>query len=282
MDARNMELAHLRHLTPYAEVNAILAEMAEGISGILGPRLIGLYLFGSLSYADFLPERSDIDLMALMQTPATANELELLQELHRAIAERFPAWVARVESSYTPIAMLVNTLPPGEPRPYFGGGNFYPEAAYGNEWIINLYLLRRYGIALLGPAASEIIPPVSITDVQKACIRDLFREWKPKTADLDWLDNSHYQSYLVLNLCRILHTVLNGEAASKTVSATWVGTRFPEWSSLIADAENWTYGQEMKHRSETIRWIEFSLERVTATDLYQQVQRDSGADSNQW
>jgi hypothetical protein len=179
-------------------------------------------------------------------------------------------WADRIECSYAPLEMLQNILPPKFPRPYLGEGVFYPEAHYGNEWIINLYLLYEHGIALIGPDFKELISPVDIVEVQKACIRDLFREWEPKMTDPAWLDNSHYQSYIVMNLCRILYTIVCGSAASKPVSARWVKKEYAEWSSLIQTAEDWHYGSELNRREETIEFIQFVIHKVKATELYAQ------------
>ena len=52
-------------VTPYQDVNNVLLSMAQGIERILGNNLLGLYLCGSLSYGDFNPESSDIDLVAM-------------------------------------------------------------------------------------------------------------------------------------------------------------------------------------------------------------------------
>jgi predicted nucleotidyltransferase len=49
-------------MTPYQDINKILSSMANSIQDILGKNLVGLYLFGSLSYGDFNPNSSDIDL----------------------------------------------------------------------------------------------------------------------------------------------------------------------------------------------------------------------------
>ena len=118
--------------------------------------------------------------------------------------------------------MLKNILPPKESRPYYNNEIFYDEAPYGNEWIINNYLLYKHAIPLIGPDFKTLTNPIDIIEVQKACIRDLFQEWEPKIIDVEWLDNSHYQSYLVMNLCRILYTVSCGTTGTKKVSAAWV------------------------------------------------------------
>ena len=179
--------------TPYQDINDVLTRLSQGMEVVLSKNLIGLYLFGSLSYGDFNQGSSDIDLVAIVREPLDAYELERIKQLHKRIGELNLKWHDRLECSYTPLAMFTEILPPVEPRPYYGGGVFYDEAPYGNEWIINNYLLYKHAIPLIGGDIKKIISPIDITEVQKACIRDLFHEWEPKMTDYEWLDNSHYQ-----------------------------------------------------------------------------------------
>jgi len=249
-------------ITPYPDVNKILDELTQGIVKIVKENLIGFYLTGSLSYGNFNPKSSDIDLHAVIKYPFSKNELESIKKLHEEIEMHNKTWKERIECSYTPLSMFQNILPPKLPRPYYGAGIFYPEAPYGNEWLINNYLLYKHGIALTGPDFKTLIKPIDMVDVQKACVRDLFKEWEPKINDPKWLQNSHYQSYLVLNLCRILYTIKCGEAASKKVSAAWVKKEYPEWKNLIETAENWHYGVEMKRQEEAIEFIKFVVDKI--------------------
>jgi len=234
---------------PDPEINELLNYFCEEINKIVGPDLVGVYLFGSLSYGDFKSDRSDIDVVAILQQPLNQHMLNQVQLLHQKMGERYPKWRERLECSYTPIEMFKNILPPKEPRPYFGGGIFYDEAPYGNEWIINNYLLYQHGMTLVGENIKQLIPAIDMLDVQKACIRDLFAEWEPKMSDDEWLSNPHYQSYLVLNLCRILYTVMQGVTGTKSESATWVKNKYGSpWVALIEQAETWKYGEEISGR----------------------------------
>ncbi len=235
----------------------------ERLKEFMGDNLIGLYLTGSLSYGDFVLERSDIDLQAIVKESLSQKELELVKNLHIKIENKYEEWAGRIECSYLPVGILHEILPPKIPRPWWGGaGVFYPKAPYGNEWIINQYQLYNYGIALFGPDYKILTAPIDIKEVQKACVRDLFQEWEPKIRDLKWLKNSHYQSYLILNLCRILYTVACGEVGSKKISAEWVKSRYPEWKNLIETAENWHYGIEMKEKEKVIEFIKFIIDKV--------------------
>lgn len=260
------------NITLPQDVRDVLLTISSGINTILRTNLIGLYLFGSLTYGDFNPDTSDIDLVAITTKPLNQDELNSIKQLHNEIAKQYRKWNDRLECSYTPVDLFKNTLPPKEPRPYYGAGIFYEKAPYGNEWIINNYLLCHHGIPLLGTDFKKLIQPIDITEVKKACIRDLFQEWEPKIMDPEWLDNSHYQAYLILNLCRILYTVSCGVAGSKKTAAEWVKKEFGSpWKNLIAAAESWKYGKEMIFREETIAFIKFTIDKIKQTSLYQQM-----------
>ena len=252
--------------TPYEDINKVLRSLETGIVGIFGKNLIGLYLTGSLSYSDFNPESSDIDLLVVLNKPVAKEEIKLIKQLHQKVGKENEKWANRVECSYIPVKMLKNILPPKLPRPYFGESILYPEAPYGNEWLINNYLLQKHGITLIGPDFKTLVKPIDIADVQKACIRDLSKEWQPKIADLNYLENSHYQSYVVLNLCRILYTILCEETASKKVSANWVKNEFKQWKNLIETAEKWHYGLELKLQEQTKDFIKFVINKVKSRE----------------
>ena len=262
-----MDLYNIRTLTPYQDINDLLAEWTEGVKDILGETVIGLYLSGSLTYGAFVPERSDIDLQAVVRLALNEHELESIEHLHKALNERHPAWKGRVDCSYVPLELMQEILPPKTPRPWWGFDTLYAAAPAGNEWIINHYFLSKHGVALHGPDFNRLIPPLDLHEVRKASARDLFKEWEPKIQKPEWLANPHYQSYLVLNLCRILFTAVGSGPGSKKVAAEWTKRTYPEWRNLIEQAEQWRYGKEMKRSDDAIAFIRFAIEKVNETRL---------------
>lgn len=257
-----MKIQDIKRLTPYQEINNLLVFWTEYLSDNLKDNLIGFYLTGSLTYGDFVLERSDVDLLVIINKALNSNELDLIKQMHTETEKMFPKWLSRIECSYLPIDLLPNVLPPKIPRPYLGGGEFYIDSLYGNEWIINNYLLYQHGITLIGQEFKSLINRIDIKEVQKANIQALLEEWEPKINDPEWLSNSHYQSYLVLNLCRILYNVKKDDVGSKKVAATYVKTVYPEWEDLIETAESWSYGIEMNRQEDTIAFIKFTIEKV--------------------
>ena len=265
--------SHIDKLTPYKDVNEILQFFTSGVIDIFGKNLTGIYLTGSLSYGAFHYDRSDIDTTVILNNPISPVELEAIKNFHKQIETKFNKWAKRLECTYTPIEMLPSILPPEKPRPWYWGGEgiLYEEAPYGNEWIINNYLLYNYAIPLVGPNFKDLTNPIDIEEVQKACIRDLFTEWEPKIANKDWLDDSHYESYFILNLCRILYTVICKSASTKDAATAWAKNKYGVWADLINSADQWHDGIELDIREKTIEFIGFVIDQVSKTEIYYQL-----------
>lgn len=261
------------YISKYPELQKIFSDFTNNIKVILQDKVLGIYLTGSLSYGDFVIERSDIDLLVVVSNKLSIKEIDLVRKLHKDIEDKYPTWKERIECSYTPKYMLKEILPPKEPRAWIGSGILYPEAPYGNEWIINSYLLQEYGIPLYGQAYKELLTkPIDILEVQKACVRDIFKEIEPRIQNQKELIDSHIQSYTVLNICRILYTVFNAKIGSKVVSAKWVKDVFsPEWSDLITKSESWKYGEDMNSISEVVEFIKFAIGKIRETEIYRNI-----------
>lgn len=268
---RRLSRAEILHLTPYEDVNAILADLADGVVSILGDALAGLYLTGSLTYGDFDRGSSDIDFLAVLQRRMRSDERNRVAALHAGVAERHPVWAERIEGSYITEDMLDSIEPPATPRPYINGGAFWdPDPRYGNEWLINLYALRDCGVALAGPEPVELVPMVDIDDVRAASRRDLLEEWLPTVDDPEYFRSSHIQAYVTLTLCRIMHRDVHDRVVSKRVAARWVRETVPEeWvASLVERAKRWQHGEEMDAADEVRQLILFTRDWMERNGHY--------------
>lgn len=251
-------------LTSHGDVNIILLGLTAHIGQIAGSQLVGLYLTGSLTYGDFDRGSSDIDYLAILEGQLTPAMRAELAEAHAAIGRSHPEWESRIEGSYITRSMLSCLEPPAEPRPYINGGAFWdPDPRYGHEWLVNLYALRACGVALLGPPAAQLIPPIAIEDVRRASWRDLLEEWVPKLEDPAYFDTSHHHAYVTLTICRILHRAVSEEVVSKRVAAAWVrqATDEPWIVELIDRAARWQHGDRMGDPQPVLDLIAFARNR---------------------
>ncbi len=141
------------HRTPYAEADELLQRLLSGMQRILGARLAGLYLYGSLVTGDFDPQRSDIDLLAATTVDVTDQEFERLQQFHDAFYAEHPDWDGPIEVAYLSVAGLqtfktqtgrMAVMSPGEP--------FHLKQA-GRDYLINGHLAfrRRYPLHKAAP-----------------------------------------------------------------------------------------------------------------------------------
>ncbi|MEJ7900795.1 MAG: nucleotidyltransferase domain-containing protein, partial [Thermomicrobiales bacterium] len=170
--------------TGHQDIDEILTRLAGGLVESLADRLAGFYLTGSLTYGGFDRGSSDIDYLVVLNEPLPGPQRAALVALHDDVGMSFPEWRERIEGSYITRDMLPNTMPLPQGRPYVNQGIFWdPDPPYGNEWLLNLHVLRECGIALIGPDLLELIGPIAIEDVREASKRDLFEEWLPKAND---------------------------------------------------------------------------------------------------
>lgn len=261
-----MKTADIKNLTPYQDVNDILAGLADELQETLQDQLVGLYLTGSLTYGDFDKGSSDIDFLAVLTQQLSDEQLEQVKQIHEHKASEFPEWAKRIEGSYITNEMLANDNPPEQPRPYVNNAkmNSY---RYGNEWVLNLYVLHECGIALVGPAAKDFFPKISIERVREFSKKDLHDDWQSKLDDLKAFDHegyepSHIQAYAILTMCRVLHRAKNENVASKRVASAWVKENYPQWRELIEKAENWQHGEDINAERETRNFIQFTISEV--------------------
>ncbi|HEY4832239.1 MAG TPA: nucleotidyltransferase domain-containing protein [Waddliaceae bacterium] len=78
--------------TSEKDVEEILIYLSNGIKEILDKNLIGLYLFGSLTYGDFNPENSDIDLVAILDKPISHLQLDQIKQMHIEAKKLYEKW----------------------------------------------------------------------------------------------------------------------------------------------------------------------------------------------
>jgi predicted nucleotidyltransferase len=76
-------------VTEYANVDELLGALLSEVRNILGEKLVGLYLYGSLAWGDFDHEVSDIDLLAATTTGIDDEEFAALKRMVRPVRVRW-------------------------------------------------------------------------------------------------------------------------------------------------------------------------------------------------
>lgn len=223
--------------TPHAEVNALLGTLHAGIGEVLGAKLVGLYLYGSLVTGEFDLALSDIDLAAVVAADLDEAELARLERMHAAIARDNPRWDDRIEVGYISTALLREFDPRGTIAVISPGEPFHRRAAE-SSWLFNLHVVREQGVTLCGPPPRTLVAPITPADLARA-LRGTMRMWQAWLPEAEPVMRAKPQAYVVLTMCRALYTHQHGAFVSKRQAAVWAADAFPAWSSVIRHALAW-------------------------------------------
>ncbi|MEA2572842.1 MAG: hypothetical protein QOH93_140 [Chloroflexia bacterium] len=253
--------------TQYPDINELLDDLLGQIRSILGEKLVGLYLYGSLVTGDFDIGASDIDLLAVTSSDIDGGEFDRLDKMHQDFILRYMQGEDRLEIAYISLGALkmykqrssnIAIISPGEP--------FHVKEA-GKDWAINWYVVREKGISLYGPSPKEIIDPITREEFIEIVVRQTM-EWR------DWIEQGDHkswrpsQAYAILTMCRALYAYRHGEQASKKQAALWAKRELPEWSTLINNALLWREAwrdEDVDAEAtfpETVRFVHYVVDRI--------------------
>lgn len=262
-------------LTPYADVNALLSQLQTDVQAILRAEFVGMYLYGSLAMGAFNPASSDIDFVVVTEHPVSGEALAALQAMHQRIGARPGRWSLELEGSYIPRAALRRHDPANARFPHIDRGS--PALAveqHDMDWIIQRYVLREHGIALVGPPLPTLIDPVTPAELRQA-VTDLYDFWwRPMIVDASHLQSVGYRAYAILTMPRLLVTLEEGIVVTKPDAAQWaLATLPPRWTALVRQALAWAADQDAGQRfdagqqlRETQAFIAFVGARIQALD----------------
>ena len=253
--------------TPFPEVNTVLQDLLIGIQHVLGNQLVGMYLEGSLASGDF-DEDSDIDFVAVTNDNVSENDFLELKKLHERINLLDTKWSTNLEGSYIS-QYAIRCFDPKHanfPNIERGFGEPLKLVHHDEAWLIHRYILRKYGITILGPAPQTLIDPVS-SDALRQVMVPLLQGWATQILNNpNEIARQGYQSYTVLSICRILYTLQFGDIVSKPQAARWVKETLDEkWSTLIDKTwigrHNPSLFASAEDIKQTLDLIKYALER---------------------
>lgn len=227
--------------TPYAGVNAVLAELLGGVQAILQERLLGMYLYGSLALGDFDPASSDVDFLAVTDEDLPPERLAALVALHERIYALDSPWAKELEGSYVPRAALRHFERANARHLHIDRGEAeLTVRQHEVDSVFQRYVLREHGVTLVGPPPATWMDPITHDDLRRATGELMRTWWAPMASTPERLYHPGYQPYAVLTMCRMLYTLDRGGVVSKPEAARWaLATQDARWAPLIERALGW-------------------------------------------
>jgi len=222
--------------TPYAALNAVLADFVGRLRELLCDRFIGAYLQGSFATGGF-DIYSDVDFLVILDGDVTGAQLPFLQELHEEVYAQPSPWAQHLEGSYIPRQMLQAFPPPQRQFWYLDHGAKTLIRSDHDDTLVVYWTLREKGITLVGPQPIELLPPIPVDGLRREILATMSTWRDHLVANPGKMNNRFYQPFVVLSYCRMLHSLAIGAVDSKPAGAAWAFQHLDaSWHDLIRRA----------------------------------------------
>lgn len=254
--------------TPYFELNQVLGELVSRMQAILCSDLVGAYLQGSFVVGDF-DRHSDVDYIVVVLNELSSSQVAALQGMHDRVFHQESKWAQHLEGSYFPQDVLRNHAKRGAKLWYLdNGASALVQSDHCNTLLVR-WVVREKGIVLAGPPPSTLIDPISEESLRMEMYETITNWGQEILSNPAPYNNWFYQTFIVLNYCRMLHDLHSGVAGSKRQGANWAkATLDPAWSRLIDAAWDGRPSPEQKIRLpanpqdfiQTLKFVEFIID----------------------
>lgn len=206
----------------------LLQEICSAYHALLGDRLDGFYIHGSLAFGCFTWETGDLDFIVCVKESLTQPEKEALIRL---LLDRTPdAPPKGFEMSVVLTESCRHFIHPTPFELHFSNAHLTRAqadlAAYCREMhgedpdlAAHFTVLRHAGFPLMGPPVTEMFAPVPRECYVDSILGDV------SGAEAEIAANP---VYCTLNLCRVLAYLLEGSVLSKEQGGQWGLSHLPE------------------------------------------------------
>lgn len=211
------------HIAPLAQ------SFRDGLVESLGTNLVGIYLYGAITFPDSRDQIQDLDFHVIVRKPFHERDRTAMDGLCRDLAGRFAMDRGDLDGYVITLADTHGTVPP--PTQMWPLWRTPADAS----WALHCAHIRagRY-IALIGPDPLTIYPQPSWPDLQAALL-----------SEIQFVDShlADAPAYCVLNACRIAYSfTTRNVVVSKRGAAGWALNSLPPGRHGIVRAALHVYG----------------------------------------
>ncbi|MFF5180189.1 nucleotidyltransferase domain-containing protein [Micromonospora sp. NPDC000316] len=163
-----------------ASPEIVLADLRDAWSAALSSTLLGLYLHGSLVAGDFAPDRSDLDLLAVLDSDPDEALLAVLAGLHANLDRWHPQWAGRIEVEYVSLGATRDAAHGRAGQPHaiarISPGESLHLLPATIHRVVTWSTVRDHDRVLVGPSAAALLPAVAPNLVRSALLEHV-RDW---------------------------------------------------------------------------------------------------------
>jgi hypothetical protein len=217
------------------EVTRYLEAVTSRVRDVFGDHVVGVYTTGSLALGDYRPDRSDIDLMAVV---AESEGLDLRRKLAQQLDHRvLPCPAAGLEFVLYPLATVARPTVDAGYLLNFNTGPLLPPVTSFDPgdgpafwYAIDRAITCQSGASLYGPPAPQLFAALPFDDLLQVVIASVEAHSDPQEGHL--LDNAVLNGCRALSFARDRRWYAKVEAAERTLPVA--GAFAPLVSAAIA------------------------------------------------
>ena len=227
------------------DVESVLDQFAREAGQVLP--LTALWAHGSLALGDFVPGRSDLDLVALVAAPVTAGQRPALRRIHERLIAEEPL-AAELHCSY-----IVSGEEHDPARDHLTWA--HQELFERPVSPVSRRELLRGGRCLLGPAPPAVLPVVTDAELAEYIRGDLRGYWHPHTARPDLWRQDIWVDLGMLTLARATVTLRDGRLITKREALDVLGA-LDAPADVVADIRTRRYGPAPAVPAASAGWLD--------------------------
>jgi hypothetical protein len=228
---------------PETRIARLLADLVGRLPALIPT--YGIYAAGSLGTRDFEPDRSDLDVVALLEDSPSEGVLKAIAGMHRALAGEHPAG-DRLNCLYVTVDEIGDA---DRVWPYWAHGKLGSRRLTA----ITRLELHDHGVVVAGPPVGTRIPYVTPEELAQDVREELSTVWLPASEKLaPWFDDAMVDVGLT-SLPRAQAALAEGELLTKTQAIAQLSEfDVPDWvrQDMLARRRGWatTTGTRFKMR----------------------------------
>lgn len=247
------------------EYTNLLNKITHTSKQIFGEKLVGIYLHGSIAMGCFNPEKSDIDLVFVIEKEITDEEkldfMNVIVKLNESAPKKgLELSIVKREVCQpfiypTPFELHFSSMHldwfQKDPKGYVKNMK-----GIDKDLAAHFTVIREYGIVLYGVAIQDVFAEVPKEDYFDSIFEDI------QDAKEDIIRDP---MYIILNLCRVLAAVQDGVVLSKEQGGAWGLLHIvQDYHTLIQSAlESYTSEKEMMVDQENaLQFAEYILKMI--------------------
>ena len=247
------------------DIDTLINSFVEQSKDILQDNLVGIYLHGSLAMGCFNPQKSDIDLIIVVNEHLSDSIKK--EYLDMVVEHNTKAPKKGIEMS---VVLRKACKPFIYPTPFelhFSAGylDWYKDdpddyiremKGTDKDLAAHFTIINKRGKCLFGLPINEVFAEVPASDYMNSIWHDVEHAKK---------DIKHYPMYLTLNLARVLAYKEEGLVLSKKEGAEWAIDKLPtEYHPLIRNAfSNYTESADIVYDKKlTKHYAKYMIRRI--------------------